>query len=172
MNKGIETTPEPEIALIGAMAENRIIGRGNKMLWRLPEDLKFFFRVTKGHPVIMGRKTYESIGRPLPGRRNIVLTRDASFHADGLETAGTVAEALTLASGAERICVIGGGVVYGEFLPLANSMYVTRIHHTWEGDASFPAWNEKEWSLRWEQQGAYNAANPYAYTFQHYVRVE
>jgi dihydrofolate reductase len=164
-------TGTPEIALVGAMAENRAIGRENKLLWRIPEDMKFFRTITKGHPVIMGRLTYESIGKPLPGRRNIVLTRNPAYHSDGVEIADTVDTALALAAGAPRICVIGGGVVYKEFLPYANVMYVTWLHHTLEGDAYFPAWSDHEWRLAREEPGAYNPANPYAYSFREYRRV-
>ncbi|HZG88547.1 dihydrofolate reductase [Paenibacillus sp.] len=159
-----------EIALISAMDERRNIGRGNKLLWRLPEDMKFFRRMTKGHPVIMGRRTFESIGKPLPGRRNIVLTRDAAFAYEGVETAGSVEEALALAGDATRVCVIGGGIVYEAFLPLANVMYLTHLDHVWEGDARFPAWNEAEWKVVWEEDGPMNPDNPYSYRFREYRR--
>ncbi|MCI3922380.1 dihydrofolate reductase [Paenibacillus sp. TRM 82003] len=159
-----------EIALVGAMAENGVIGRGNKLLWRLPADMAWFRAVTRGCPVIMGRLTYESIGRPLPGRRNIVLTRQPSFEAPGVETAHSVEAALALAEGAERICVIGGGVVYEEFLPHANAMYVTHILHTFEGDARFPAWNDAEWTVVREEEGPYDVKNPYRFCMKEYRR--
>jgi len=159
-----------EIALISAMDERRNIGRNNKLLWRLPEDMKFFRRMTKGHPVVMGRRTFESIGRPLPDRRNIVLTRDAAYAPQGVETAGSVEEALALAGDATRLCVIGGGVVYEAFLPLANVMYLTHLDHVWEGDARFPAWIESEWKVVWEEDGQTNADNPYSYRFREYRR--
>lgn len=160
-----------EIALISAMSENRVIGRNNQLLWRLPEDMRHFVRMTIGHPVIMGRKTFESLGRrPLPNRRNIVLTRDRSFTAKGAETASSAQEALALADGAVRICVIGGGEIYKEFMPYANAMYLTRIHHIWEGDAVFPEWSEEDWQLVYAKDGPYNVANPYHYTFEEYRR--
>ncbi|TLS50196.1 dihydrofolate reductase [Paenibacillus antri] len=159
-----------EIALVAAMDEHRIIGRDNKLLWRLPEDMKFFRKITKGNPLVMGRKTYESIGRPLPGRRNIVLTRDPNFSAEGVETADSVQAALAMTADASRLCVIGGGAVYEAFLPIANAMYVTRIEHVWDGDTAFPAWNDEEWNVVWEQPGPMNTANPYAYRFLEYRR--
>ncbi|HZG56344.1 dihydrofolate reductase [Paenibacillus sp.] len=159
-----------EIALVAAMDERRTIGRDNKLLWRLPEDMKFFRSVTKGNPIVMGRKTFESIGKPLPGRRNIVLTRDAGFAAEGVERAGSVEEALAMTLDADRLCVIGGGIVYEEFLPHANAMYLTRIDHTWDGDVSFPDWNASEWRLVWEAAGPMNTANPYVYRFEEYRR--
>jgi dihydrofolate reductase len=167
----ISTSPVPEIALVAAMAENRIIGRNNKLIWRIPEDMKFFRSVTKGHPVVMGRLTFESIGKPLPGRRNIVLTRNPEFAAEGVETAGSVEEALALASGTTRICVIGGGMVYEAFLPYSNAMYLTWIHHSVEGDASFPMWDETQWRLTVEDPGPYTLTNPYAYSFREYRRI-
>jgi len=160
-----------EIALIGAMDEHRIIGRDNKLLWRLPEDMKHFRKMTKGNPVIMGRKTFESIGKPLPGRRNIVLTRDAAYRAEGIETVDSVEGALAMTADASRVCVIGGGIVYEAFLPYANAMYLTRIEHAWDGDARFPAWDDAEWRVVWEERGPTNAANPYSYRFLEYRRV-
>lgn len=159
-----------EIALVGAMAENRVIGRGNKLLWRIPADMAWFRAVTKGCPVIMGRLTFESIQRPLPGRRNIVLTRQSSFESSGVETVDSIEAALSLADGAERICVIGGGIVYESFLPYADAMYVTHIAHTFEGDARFPQWNEAEWNVVREETGPYDRRNPYHYFFREYRR--
>jgi len=160
-----------EIALIFAMTENRVIGRDNRLLWKLPEDMKHFRRVTRGNPVIMGRKTFESMGsKPLPGRRNIVMTRDPEFTAEGVEIARSVDEALNLALGAERICVIGGSAIYEAFLQVADVMYVTVIQHTFEGDSFFPEWKEDEWRLAQEAEGPLNTANPYLYRFQEYRR--
>lgn len=161
-----------EIALIAAVAERGVIGRANKLLWRIPEDMKYFRAVTKGHPVVMGRSTYESIGRPLPGRRNVVLSRNADYAPDGVEVVGSVEEALSLVAGAERAFVIGGGVVYREFLPYADAMYLTEIAHTWEGDATFPEWEPNEWRLAQERKGVYDIANPYLYVFREYRRAE
>lgn len=157
-----------EIALVGALDQRSTIGRDNRLLWRLPEDMKHFRAITRNNPLIMGRMTYESIGRALPGRRNIVLTRNPEFAAEGVETAGSPEEALALAAGAHRVCVIGGADVYAAFLPHADAMYLTRIWHTWDGDATFPAWNESEWKIVWEEPGTMNIRNPYLYTFYEY----
>ncbi len=160
-----------EVALIAAMDEHRTIGRENKLLWRLPEDMRHFRKMTKGNPVVMGRKTFESIGKPLPGRRNIVLTRDAGYRVDGIETVDSVEAALAMTADASRVCVIGGGAVYDAFLPHANAMYLTRIEHAWDGDTRFPAWNDAEWRVVWEEPGPMNPANPYLYRFLEYRRV-
>ena len=159
-----------EVALIAAMDEKRTIGRENRLLWRLPDDMKRFRKQTMGHPVVMGRKTYESIGAPLPGRRNIVLTRNPDFYAEGVETAASVSEALRMAADAQRLCVIGGGEIYAAFLPHADAMFLTRIDHVWDGDAQFPEWNESEWRLVREEPGEVNLRNPYLHRFCEYRR--
>ncbi len=127
------------LSLIVAVAENGVIGRANQLPWRLPEDLQRFRRITTGHPVIMGRKTFESIGRPLPGRTNIVVSRTGVF--PGTVSAHSLEEALTeasRASGAGEIFVIGGGEIYRAALPLATRIHLTRVHSSVEGDATFP----------------------------------
>lgn len=170
MNEG-ECTVPAEIALVVAVAENRVIGRDNRLIWRIPEDLKFFRRVTMGCPVIMGRKTYESIGKPLPGRQNIVMTRDSSFQAEGVSAAHSVEAALAAAGDAARVFVIGGADLFALFLPMAGAMYMTCIGHTWDGDTYFPEWREEEWQAVWEEQGPMNLANPYMYWFREYRRI-
>src|SRR5437660_11158597 len=112
----------PIVGLIAVVARNGAIGRGNALLWRLSEDLKFFKRTTLGAPVIMGRKTWDSIGRPLPGRRNIVITRNPQWHADGAERAASLQEAIDLAGDAPKAYVIGGGGIYAQALPLAGEL--------------------------------------------------
>lgn len=160
-----------EVALIGAMDGRRTIGRENRLLWRLPDDMKWFRKLTMGHPVVMGRKTFESIGAPLPGRDNIVLTRNPRFARDGVVTAASVQEALERTSGAARLCVIGGEEVYGAFLPHADVMYLTRIDHIWDGDAQFPAWDEREWRTVWEEEGSTDLRNPLLHRFCEYRRI-
>ncbi|KUJ83660.1 type 3 dihydrofolate reductase [Microbulbifer flavimaris] len=140
------------IAMIAAMARNRAIGRENALPWRISGDLKFFKRVTMGKPVVMGRKTFESIGRPLPGRLNIVITRNAEWHAEGVSVVTSLEEALRLAGesarlgGAEEVMVIGGAEIYRQALPLAKRLYVTEVDADVEGDAFFPefagGWSE------------------------------
>ncbi|MCG6201902.1 type 3 dihydrofolate reductase [Psychromonas antarctica] len=126
------------ISMIAAMAENRVIGLDNKMPWHLPGDLQFFKRVTLGKPVIMGRKTYQSIGRPLPGRANIVLTRDNQLHIEGVHCVQTVEQALALIKDAPEVMVIGGATIYEQFLHLASRLYLTFIDLKISGDTQFP----------------------------------
>ena len=137
----------PRIQLVAAVARHGVIGDGDDLVWRIPEDLAHFRRVTTGCPVVMGRKTWLSLPprvRPLPGRRNIVLTRQTGWRADGAEVARSLPEALALAADpppdSGRICVIGGAEVYASALPLADELVLTEIDHDFQGDARFPAW--------------------------------
>lgn len=138
-------------ALIVAAAENGIIGKDNDMPWKISSDLKYFKKVTMDKPVIMGRKTFESIGKPLPGRVNIVITRDTSFTYEGVITAHSVEMAIDVAKsmaevkGLKEIMVIGGAEIYTLFLPFADRLYLTRIHAEIDGDTSFPELNPDEW---------------------------
>ncbi len=127
-----------EIVLVAAVAENGVIGQGGVMPWHLPADLAHFKRVTWGHPILMGRRTFEAIGRALPGRRNIVLTRDPDFSAPGIETASSLEQALERIGEAAQVMVIGGAELYRIALPLAQRIYLTRIHASPEGDTFFP----------------------------------
>ncbi len=142
---------QPKIAFVVAIAENGVIGRVGKLPWYVPSDLKTFRRITLGKPVIMGRKTFDSIGKPLPGRDNIVVTRDAAFTADGVERAATLDEALAIARrkaaerGVDEIMVIGGAQIYAASLPLADRIYLTRIHARPDGDALFPEPDPSVW---------------------------
>ena len=133
------------IILIAALSRNGIIGRDGRMPWHLSEDLKRFKRLTLGHPVVMGRKTFESIGKPLPGRDNIVVTRSREFAAPGCRVAGSLAQALAAADGATEVFVIGGGEIYALALPLADRLELTEVDAEIEGDARFPAFVRGEW---------------------------
>ena len=124
--------------MIAAMAEDRIIGLDNKMPWHLPADLQFFKRVTLGKPVIMGRKTYQSIGRPLPGRKNIVLTRDTSLTIEGVDCVQTLEQAAELVGNVDEVMIIGGATIYQQFLEKADRLYITFIDLKTEGDTRFP----------------------------------
>jgi dihydrofolate reductase len=130
------------LSLIAAVARNGAIGKDNALLWRLPEDLQFFKRTTLGCPVIMGRKTYDSIGRPLPGRRNMVVTRNPAWSAPGVETALSLEAAIALVADAPKVFVIGGAQLYAQALPLANELVLTEVNADYEGDTFFPAWNK------------------------------
>ena len=131
------------ISMIAAMADNRIIGKDNQMPWHLPADFAWFKRCTMGKPVVMGRKTYESIGRPLPGRLNIVISRDASLFIEGVTTVTSIEQALEVAGEVEEVMIIGGGAIYAACLPMANKLYITHIEAEIEGDTQFPDWGNK-----------------------------
>lgn len=139
------------VALVVAIAENGVIGDKGEMPWRISDDLKWFKKVTLGKPVIMGRKTFESIGKPLPGRRNIVVTRSASWKKEGAVRAASVDEALRLAAafaaedGVDEVCVIGGGEIYAQTLDRAQRIYLTRVAASVDGDAHFPPFDEAAW---------------------------
>ena len=135
----------PLLSLVAAMATDRVIGVDNRLPWRLPEDLQHFKALTLGKPVIMGRKTYESIGRPLPGRRNIVVTRQRDWRADGVETAHGVDEALSLAGDVDEVCLIGGAELYALALARADRLLLTEIDLTVAGDAYFPEFLSAGW---------------------------
>jgi dihydrofolate reductase len=132
------------LSLIVAMAKNRVIGHENKMPWHLPAELAYFKRITTGHPIIMGRKTFESIGRPLPGRRNIVVSRNTSFHAPGVEVSNSLENALALCT-KDNPFVIGGASLYAEALTLAQRLYITEINADLVGDTFFPPINDSLW---------------------------
>ena len=133
-----------KLSLVAAVARNGVIGRGGTIPWRIPEDARRFREVTMGHPVVMGRRTWESLPerfRPLPGRRNVVVTRNAGWHAEGAERAGSLPDALELVAEALRVCVIGGAQLYAEALPLADELLLTEIDAEVEGDTFFPAFD-------------------------------
>ena len=158
------------ISLIAAVARNGTIGRGGRLPWRLPDDLARFKQLTLGHTVLMGRRTWESLGRPLPGRRNVVLTRDAAFSSPGCEAVHSVGEGRALASRGE-LFVIGGAAVYAAFLPFAERLYITHVDAEVAGDAVFPAIDPLQWRLVEETPGTVGRANPLPHRFAVYERV-
>ncbi len=133
------------IHLIAAVARNGVIGAGGALPWRLPEDLKHFRKITFGHPVIMGRRTWESLGKPLPGRENIVISRRPGFAARGASIAASVPAAIALCAGEPVAFVIGGAQIYAAALPLADGLVLTEIDRDYEGDAHFPSWDRQAW---------------------------
>nr|WP_282447187.1 type 3 dihydrofolate reductase [Pseudoalteromonas sp. 2CM32C] len=152
--------------MIAAMANNRVIGLDNKMPWHLPADLQHFKAVTTGKPVIMGRKTFESIGRPLPGRRNIIITRNTDYKAEGIETATSPEAALRLVFGVEEVMIIGGGNVYQQFLTQAERLYLTFIDLDVEGDTQFPDYQAiANWEVKEEQVKQPDEKNKHSYKF-------
>ncbi len=130
------------ISMIAAMANDRIIGKDNQMPWHLPADFNWFKRCTMGKPVVMGRKTYESIGRPLPGRQNIVISRDKNLSIEGVDVVASIDQAIEKVSNVEEVMIIGGGSIYEACLPKADRLYVTLIDAELEGDTQFPDWGE------------------------------
>lgn len=128
------------LSLIAALARNHTVGIANHLPWHLSDDLKYFKATTSGHPIIMGRKTYDSIGRPLPGRHNIVVTRDRNWKADGVTVVHSIAEAVAAAGEVDEVFLIGGASLYAEALPLADRLYLTEIDADFDGDAFFPDW--------------------------------
>jgi dihydrofolate reductase len=140
------------LSLIVAMDSNRLIGRGNALPWHLPADLKHFKSITMSKPIIMGRKTYESIGKPLPGRRNIVITRNPNYQAPGCDVVTSLDAALKAAGNVDEIMIIGGTQIFQESLPVTQRIYLTLIDHEFEGDAWFPEYDLKKWKVSAEEK--------------------
>lgn len=134
-----------KLSLIAALSSNRVIGVDNRMPWHLSADLKRFKSITWGKPILMGRKTHESIGRPLPGRLNIILTGDPGYRAVGCSVAHSLEEAMALAGDADELMIIGGASLYERFLPEADCLYLTLIEREFEGDTYFPAFSQENW---------------------------
>jgi dihydrofolate reductase len=156
------------VYLVAAVAENGVIGANGKLPWHLPEDLQHFKQLTLGHPVIMGRKTWESIGRPLPNRNNIVVSRRAGFHAAGASVALSLEDALALCAGPDPVFIIGGNELYRAALPYAAGLVLTRIHRSYEGDAHFPEIHPGDWKETRREERV--AANGIAFDIVWYER--
>lgn len=174
--QGSDFEPLVPVAMIVAMAKNRVIGIDGKLPWYLPEDLKFFKRMTQAKPLVMGRKTFSSIGKALPNRLNIVITRDASFSAEGIRVCNELLVALELADqqatieAAEEIMVMGGGEVYRQALPIAQRLYITEVDIEVEGDAYFPEFSTDEWQETQRVAGNPAEGQP-SYDFVVYERI-
>lgn len=155
------------------MGESRVIGAGGKIPWHLPADFAHFKAVTMGHPIIMGRKTFESIGHALPGRTNIIITRDAGYRAEGCLVAGSLEEALAFAKkeNAHEAFVIGGEQIYRAALGMADTVYLTKVKGEFKGDAFFPKLDETEWRLAASEPHVKDAANPFDYEFLTYSAI-
>ena len=158
------------VSLIAALARNRAIGRDNRMPWRLPEDLKRFRRLTMGHAVIMGRKTFESIGSALPGRNNIVITRSRDWTAPGCTVVHSLEAALSAAGDSKEAFVIGGAQIYALALPLARRLYMTEIDRDFDGDAFFPEVDRSSWREVSRERRASEGAESFDYAFVEYER--
>jgi dihydrofolate reductase len=155
------------ISIIVAASENNVIGRQGELPWRLSDDLKHFKAITMGKPIVMGRKTWESIGRPLPGRQNIVITRQPGFAAAGCDVVASVDEAIGAADDAPEIMIIGGSEIYALFMPHAERLYLTRVHASVEGDAFFPELDDN-WRLVSDDEQRADANNEFDFSFRRY----
>ncbi|MCH5585689.1 dihydrofolate reductase [Shimazuella sp. AN120528] len=154
------------ISIVVAYDENRVIGYQNQLPWHLPNDLRHFKELTIGKTIVMGRSTYESIGKALPDRRNIVLTRSTSFQASGVEVVQQMENIFTLGD----IMIIGGASIYKQFLPYTDQLYITEIHHSFQGDTYFPEWNEEDYQLISKETGIEDEKNIYPHTFYHFSK--
>ena len=157
------------ISIIASMDKNRVIGKDNRIPWVLPADREYFKRVTSGNIVLMGRKTYESIGKPLSQRTNVIMTRNRDYQVEGCIITHSIEEVLARFKN-RKIFVIGGGEIYKQFLPFANRLYITLLDHEFEGDTYFPEIDQKDWIKTFKQQGIKNLENPYIYYFMIYER--
>ncbi|WGQ08835.1 dihydrofolate reductase [Pedobacter gandavensis] len=153
------------VSIVVAVAEDNAIGKDNQLLWHLPADLKHFKDITSGHTIIMGRKTYDSIGRPLPNRRNIVITRNTGLELPGTEITNSLEEALALCEGTEEVFIIGGAELYKHALAATNRIYLTRVHQTYEADTFFPEIDLEEWTELSKEKHLPDEKNKVAYTF-------
>ncbi len=162
------------LTIVAAAADNDVIGNANQLLYRLPKDFDRMKNRTKGRPLIMGRKTHESIGRPLPGRRNIVVSRNADRKFFGCEMASSLKEAIEMAEkgGADEAIIFGGADIYRQAMPLADRIVLTRIHASPEGDAFFPEINPFEWKEVFREEHEADASHPVPFTFIDYERVK
>ena len=159
------------ISLIVAASANGVIGADGELPWHLPDDFRFFKQVTMGKPIVMGRRTWESIGRPLPGRQNIVITRQTGFEATGASVVDSPEAAVEAAGDQDEIMIIGGGEIYRRFLPMADRVYLTRVDATIEGDTFFPALDEGEWAVDSSERHDADERHAYAFEFRVYSRV-
>lgn len=162
-----------KISLVVAASLNNAIGKDNKLLWHLPKDMKFFKNTTWAMPVIMGRKTFESMGsKPLNGRLNIVISRNGQYVCSGIEVVGKLEDALVLAEkeGYKEVFVIGGGEIYKQALPMADRLFVTRVDTTIEGDTFFPSFDEQVWKLVQEEKHASDNKHAFNFSFQRWER--
>ena len=156
------------LSIIAAMSANRVIGNNNNLPWRLPADLKRFKSLTLGHHLIMGRKTFESIGQPLPGRTTVLITHQSGFAPAGVLVAHSIDQALHVVAGDDEVFVAGGAQIYQQMLPRADRLYLTSIHEEFEGDTDFPEFEESDWQLISEEDHAPDDKNLYPYSFLTY----
>lgn len=160
-----------QISIIVAMAQNRTIGINNTLPWRCPEDLRHFKALTMGHHMIMGRKTFDSIGKPLPGRTTVVVTRNTRLQIDGCIIAHSLQQAIAACAGDNEIFIVGGAELYAQALPLANKLYVTEIRQDIQGDAHFPEFDKKQWREAARERHSQDQPQPLEYHFATYEKL-
>ena len=156
---------EPRISLIAAVSENGVIGAQNRLPWHLPDDLRHFRAITTGHTIVTGRKNYESIGKPLPNRRNIVITHQRGYQAPGCEVVHSLTEALAMTAHEPEVFVIGGAQLYAQALPLATRLYLTEVHATVAGDTHFPALERSAWQETGRERHGTDERHAHAFSF-------
>lgn len=157
------------ISIIVAVAANGVIGDNNSLLWHISEDLRNFKRITSGHPVVMGRKTFESLGRPLPNRTNVVVSRTVT-EIEGCRVAASLDAAIAMFPEDEEVFIIGGAQIYAQALDSADKIYLTRVEHDYEGDTSFPEWDATRWHLTSREAFPRGEKYPYPFAFEEYER--
>jgi len=161
-----------KLGIIVAAAKNNAIGKDNKMLWHLPDDFKFFKKTTMGCPMIMGRKTFESIGKPLPGRLSVIVTRNKDYAYEGCEVVNSLEEALELLKDKEKVFVIGGGEIYQQAMPLADELYITKVEVAPEADTFFPEVDESDWESRLVEAHGVDERHTYSFEIYAYERIK
>jgi len=159
------------ISIIAAIAENNVIGKDNNLIWHISEDLKRFKKLTTGHSIIMGRKTYESLPfKPLPKRKNIVISSQKGLRFEGTEIIHSIDETLNHCKNEEEIFICGGAEIYLSFLPIANRLFLTKVHHTFDGDTFFPEIDYSKWKIEYESEMLFDEKSKLHYSFINYIR--
>jgi len=159
------------ISIIAAIAENNVIGKDNDLIWHISEDLKRFKKLTSGHAIIMGRRTYESLPfKPLPKRKNIIISSQKDLKFEGAIVVNSIEEAMKECDGEDEVFICGGATIYKHFIDIADKMYLTRIHHEFEGDTFFPVYSEDDWSIETQSEVLYDEKSDLNYTFVDYIR--
>jgi dihydrofolate reductase len=159
------------ISIIVAAGENGVIGKNNQLIWHLPEDLKRFKQLTMGHAMIMGRKTFESIGKALPGRTTIIVTRQKDFKKENCLIADSLEKAIALCRNDNEAFIIGGAQIFEKAIPLTDKIYLTRIHQSFEGDVFFPELEKEKWKITFREDHKTDEKNPYDYSFINYEKI-
>ena len=159
------------VSVIAAMSQAGVIGLGGDLPWHLSADLRRFRKLTTGHHIIMGRKTYDSLGRPLPDRTSVVITRNADYRPAGVLTVGSLAEALEASAGDEEAFVIGGGQIYAQAMPLADRLHLTTVLGEFDGDTHFPDWDRNVWRCVEKSEHSADEKNPHAYCYEQFDRI-